>query len=94
MINTECSPASDWSLPLRHSSDVEVFYTATGHMGHSSNNSETALFRVEELFSALHHSGESQVISHLKHCTLIKTQIKCSCFVIHTSQPSDLYDSH
>lgn len=25
-------------------------------MGHSSNNSETALFRPEELFSALHHS--------------------------------------
>lgn len=35
---------------------------ATGHMGHSSNNSETALFRAVELFSALHHSGESQVV--------------------------------
>ncbi|KAM9377301.1 netrin-4-like isoform 3-T3 [Pholidichthys leucotaenia] len=41
-------------------SDVEVFYTATGHMGHSSNNSETALFKVEELFSALHHSEKCE----------------------------------
>lgn len=74
MINTEWSTATDWFLPLRHSSDVEVFYTATGHMGHSSNNSEAALFRVEELFSALHHSGESQVTSHLIHRTLINSQ--------------------
>ncbi|CAK6961639.1 netrin-4-like [Scomber scombrus] len=43
-------------------SDVEVFYTATGHMGHSSNNSETALFRVEELFSALHHSEKCECV--------------------------------
>lgn len=34
-------------------------------MGHSSNNSETAVFRPEELFSALHHSGKAQVTSHL-----------------------------
>ncbi|XP_036961720.1 netrin-4-like [Acanthopagrus latus] len=43
-------------------SDVEVFYTATGHMGHSSNNSEAALFRVEELFSALHHSEKCECV--------------------------------
>lgn len=69
-------------LLLRHSSDVEVFYTATGHMGHSSNNSETALFRLEELFSALHHSGESQVISHLIHCTLINPHKEKAAAVI------------
>lgn len=52
-------------------------------MGHSSNNSEVALFRVEELFSALHHSGESQVTSHLIHRTLINPQrLKRSCFSI------------
>lgn len=50
---------------------MDIFDTATGHMGHSSNNSETALFRLEELFSALHHSGESRVISHLIYCMLI-----------------------
>ncbi|XP_074533467.1 netrin-4-like isoform X2 [Halichoeres trimaculatus] len=48
-------------------SDVEVFHTAAGHMGHSSsssssNNSETALFRVEELFSALHHSEKCECL--------------------------------
>ncbi|XP_028440277.1 netrin-4 isoform X2 [Perca flavescens] len=43
-------------------SDVEVFYTAAGHMGHSSNNSETALFRAEELFSALHHSVKCKCV--------------------------------
>lgn len=43
-------------------SDVEVFYTATGHMGHSSNNSEPALFRVEEHFSALHHSEKCECV--------------------------------
>ncbi|XP_008281464.1 netrin-4-like [Stegastes partitus] len=43
-------------------SDVEVSYTATGHMGHSSNNSEMALFRVEELFSALHHSEKCECV--------------------------------
>lgn len=59
--------------PLRNSSDVDIFDTAPGHMGHSSNNSETALFRVEELFSALHHSGESRVISHLIYCMLINS---------------------
>ncbi|XP_029008547.1 netrin-4-like [Betta splendens] len=37
-------------------SDVEVSYAASGHMGPSSNNSDTARFRLEELFSALHHS--------------------------------------
>uniref|UniRef100_A0AAV2L421 Netrin-4-like n=1 Tax=Knipowitschia caucasica TaxID=637954 RepID=A0AAV2L421_KNICA len=35
-------------------SDVGVPFTATDHR---SNNSETALFRPKELFSALHHSG-------------------------------------
>ncbi|XP_068459754.1 netrin-4-like [Clinocottus analis] len=43
-------------------SDVEVFYTATGHMGHSSNTRETALFRLEELFSALHHSEKCECV--------------------------------
>ncbi|XP_034444486.1 netrin-4-like [Hippoglossus hippoglossus] len=43
-------------------SDVEVFYTVTGHMGHSSSNSETALFRAEELFSALHHSEKCECV--------------------------------
>uniref|UniRef100_A0A3Q2V1I7 Netrin-1 n=1 Tax=Haplochromis burtoni TaxID=8153 RepID=A0A3Q2V1I7_HAPBU len=33
-----------------------------GHMGHSSKYSETALFRVEELFSALHHSEKCECI--------------------------------
>ncbi|KAM3870532.1 netrin-4-like [Diretmus argenteus] len=42
--------------------DVEVSYTATGHMGHSSNSSEPALFRVEELFSALHHSEKCECV--------------------------------
>ncbi|KAM6937894.1 netrin-4-like [Xenentodon cancila] len=38
-------------------SDTEVLYAAGDHAGRSSSdNSETALFRVEELFSALHHS--------------------------------------
>ncbi|XP_041650843.1 netrin-4-like isoform X2 [Cheilinus undulatus] len=49
----ECDPYTGDCIS---GSDVEVFYTAIGHMGHSSNNSQTALFRVEELFSALHHS--------------------------------------
>lgn len=50
-------------LPLRHSSDVNIFHAATGHAGLSSNGSGGVLFRAEELFSALHHSGESQVTS-------------------------------
>ncbi|XP_035520934.1 netrin-4-like isoform X2 [Morone saxatilis] len=55
-------------------SDVEVFYTATGHMGHSSNNSETALFRVEELFSALHHSEKCECVE----VTLGSTKLFCA----------------
>lgn len=43
-----------------HSSDASG--AATGRMGHGGNKSEMALFRAEELFSALHHSGESQVV--------------------------------
>ncbi|KAI9540730.1 hypothetical protein NQZ68_038042 [Dissostichus eleginoides] len=55
----DCDPYTGDCIP---GSDVEVFYTATGHMGHSSNNSETALFRVEELFSALHHSEKCECV--------------------------------
>ncbi|XP_034074710.1 netrin-4-like [Gymnodraco acuticeps] len=55
----DCDPYTGDCIP---GSDVEVFYTATGHMGHSSNNSETALFLVEELFSALHHSEKCECV--------------------------------
>lgn len=51
-------------LPLRHSSDVDILHAAAGHARLSSNGSDGALFRAEELFSALHHSGESQATSH------------------------------
>uniref|UniRef100_A0A3Q2P400 Netrin 4 n=1 Tax=Fundulus heteroclitus TaxID=8078 RepID=A0A3Q2P400_FUNHE len=43
-------------------SDVEVLYAAAGNPGNGSDNSETALFRVEELFSALHHSEKCECI--------------------------------
>lgn len=55
-------------------SDVGVFYTATGHMGHSSNNSETALFRPEELFSALHHSEKCECVE----ATLSNPKLFCA----------------
>ncbi|XP_029952333.1 netrin-4-like isoform X1 [Salarias fasciatus] len=55
-------------------SDVEVFYTAAGHTGHSSNKSETALFRVEELFSALHHSEKCQCVE----VTLTSPKLFCA----------------
>ncbi|XP_035498538.2 netrin-4-like [Scophthalmus maximus] len=55
-------------------SDVEVFYTATGHLGHSSNNSGTALFRAEELFSALHHSEKCECVE----VTLGSPKLFCS----------------
>ncbi|KAM9807429.1 netrin-4-like [Neosynchiropus ocellatus] len=43
-------------------SDVEVFYSAPGHMGRRSNHSGTTLFRAEELFSALHHSEKCECV--------------------------------
>ncbi|XP_068170338.1 netrin-4-like [Antennarius striatus] len=49
----ECDPYTGDCIS---GSALEVLYTAAGPEGHSSNNSEVALFRVEELFSALHHS--------------------------------------
>ncbi|XP_075995983.1 netrin-4-like [Genypterus blacodes] len=49
----ECDPYTGDCLP---GSDVELLYTASGHVGQSSNHSRPTLFRVEELFSALHHS--------------------------------------
>ncbi|KAM4618417.1 netrin-4-like [Polymixia lowei] len=55
----DCDPYTGDCISV---SDVEVFYTDTGHMGHSSNNSEPALFRVEELFSALHHSEKCECV--------------------------------
>lgn len=46
---------------VRLSSDVEILYAAADTRRLNSNKSETALFRGEELFSALHHSGEVTV---------------------------------
>ncbi|XP_015232221.1 PREDICTED: netrin-4-like [Cyprinodon variegatus] len=40
--------------------DVEVLHAAAGNPGNSSKNSETALLRVEELSSALHHSEKCE----------------------------------
>ncbi|XP_041851896.1 netrin-4-like [Melanotaenia boesemani] len=57
----DCTEGCDpYSGDCISGSDVEVLYAAAGHMGYSSNNSETALFRVEELFSALHHSEKCE----------------------------------
>ncbi|CAN9498847.1 unnamed protein product [Ophioblennius macclurei] len=55
-------------------SDVEVFYTAASHVGHSSNHSETALFRVEELFSALRHSEKCKCVE----VTLTSPKVFCA----------------
>lgn len=52
-------------------SGVGVPFTATGH---SSNNSETALFRLEELFSALHHSEKCECVE----ATLSNPKLFCA----------------
>uniref|UniRef100_A0A3P9N9F3 Netrin 4 n=1 Tax=Poecilia reticulata TaxID=8081 RepID=A0A3P9N9F3_POERE len=42
--------------------DAEVLYAAAGNPGNGSNDSETALSRAKELFSALHHSEKCECV--------------------------------
>lgn len=57
-----------------HLSDAGVFHAAAGQARLLSNASHGLLFRAEELFSALHHSGESQVTSHSIYFTSLTRQ--------------------
>ncbi|KAJ0029414.1 hypothetical protein NQD34_004411 [Periophthalmus magnuspinnatus] len=52
-------------------SDEGVSFSTTGHR---SNNSETALFRLEELFSALHHSEKCECVE----ATLSNPKLFCA----------------
>ncbi|XP_046890659.1 netrin-4-like [Hypomesus transpacificus] len=60
-------------------SDMDVLFTADDHMGHSissssSNSEPAALFRAEELFSALHHSEKCEC----KEMVLSSSKLFCA----------------
>lgn len=84
-------------LPLRRSSDVGVVHAAAAGLARlRSNASDGLLFRAEELFSALHHSGESQVTSHSIYFTSLTCERLRVFFIwgVWTAPSSVLWERH
>lgn len=75
MIKPKWCPAS---YRLYHeggcSSAVDIFHAATGHARLGGGGGDAAPYRAEELFSALHHAGESRVASRSVYFTSLTRQ--------------------